>query len=322
MHCNFQVPLPGLKVRTDNLVNGAEDIFSKHFICNYEISYPGNLPFVPFPFNTILTNSNLLKQNKTIKILTIGHTVRLNSASLKEICDALKVNNTIQDLQFDAKLICGGENLYLEIGNVLKINKKIKQLDIFTYKNNEGFQFFADVLKRTETLKSFKFSDPKMTLDVLQDLLNSVKINKSITEFFLTSCGIKSKTCHFVTTALAFDNKIKTLDLCGNPIGDEGVGSICNIFRTNNTISEICLGWCKITAKGVAHIADMLKVNSTLKYIYLTGNKFGDEGAFLILTALKSNDTVQTMDLDLCRVSENILEEIEQTLVTSQQIEK
>ena len=231
MHCNFQVPLPGLKVRTDNLVNGAEDIFSKNFICNYEISYPGNLSFVPFPFKTILTNSNLLRQNKTIKILTIGHTVRLNSAGVKEICDALKVNNTIQDLQCNANLSCGG-NFYLEMGNVLNINKTIKQLDIFTYKNDEGFQFFADVLKTTETLKSFKFSDPKMTLDVLQELLNSVKINKSITEFCLTSCGITSETCQFVTTALAFDNKI-------HPILKSRILSVKVLANNYDSIDEL-----------------------------------------------------------------------------------
>lgn len=72
---------------------------------------------------------------------------------------------------------------------------------------------------------------------------------------------------------------LKALILSGNPIGNNGLHTICQALKQNRTLVLLACGECRFTAKGKsassAVLSDCLRSNSTLHRLYLYGNGTG-----------------------------------------------
>ena len=82
--------------------------------------------------------------------------------------------------------------------------------------------------------------------------------------------------------ALSHPNcSLKTLELAGNPIGDEGAAALAQSITKNRTITKLNLFECGITATGGAELASSLMVNSTIEELVVGGNSLGDAVSIL-----------------------------------------
>ena len=77
--------------------------------------------------------------------------------------------------------------------------------------------------------------------------------------------------------ALSHPNcSLKTLDLSGNPIGDEGAAALAQSVTKNKTITKLKLFSCGITATGGVELALSLLVNSTIEELDIGDNSLGE----------------------------------------------
>ena len=77
--------------------------------------------------------------------------------------------------------------------------------------------------------------------------------------------------------ALSHPNcSLKTLDLSGSPIGDDGAAALAQSVTKNKTITELKLFSCGITATGGVELALSLLVNSTIEELDIGDNSLGE----------------------------------------------
>ncbi|KAK1393627.1 hypothetical protein POM88_012683 [Heracleum sosnowskyi] len=82
---------------------------------------------------------------------------------------------------------------------------------------------------------------------------------------------------------------LKTLDLFGNPIGDEGAkgfSGLANALLESKTINAMYLNGNYGGALGAAALAKGLEGNKSLKELYVNGNSVGDEGVRALVSGL------------------------------------
>ena len=65
---------------------------------------------------------------------------------------------------------------------------------------------------------------------------------------------------------------VRGLDLCENPIGDNGLRMIFDSLKHNNTLDFLDVARCQLTDTGVASLADALNINGTLKTLHIEDN--------------------------------------------------
>ena len=97
--------------------------------------------------------------------------------------------------------------------------------------------------------------------------------------------------------ALSHPNcSLKTLDLSGNPIGDEGAAALAQSITKNKTITSLKLVRCGITATGGAELASSVTVNSTIEWLDISGNSLG-EAVPTFAELVRQSRKLKTLDL-------------------------
>ena len=88
---------------------------------------------------------------------------------------------------------------------------------------------------------------------------------------------------------------LKRLYLSGNErIGDDGMD---HLHLIPESVTELIVPICGITAKGIKTLCDFLGTRQTIEKLYLCGNDFGDEGALHIANMLRVNDSLRFISL-------------------------
>ena len=98
---------------------------------------------------------------------------------------------------------------------------------------------------------------------------------------------------------------LKTLDLSGKKIDDEGAAAIAGALRGNAVLTHLDLGNNGIRHQGAAAIAEALRGNGVLTNLDLGWNEIGDEGVEALAFALRVNGVLKTLNLSqnqLCGV--------------------
>ncbi|MBA0660300.1 hypothetical protein Goklo_012337, partial [Gossypium klotzschianum] len=91
---------------------------------------------------------------------------------------------------------------------------------------------------------------------------------------------------------------LKTLDLSGNPIGDEGIKCLCDILVNNTGIQKLQLNSVDLGDEGAKAIAELLKKNSTLRALELNNNMIDYSGFTSLAGALLENKTIRNFHLN------------------------
>ena len=84
---------------------------------------------------------------------------------------------------------------------------------------------------------------------------------------------------------------LKSANLGGNGIGDEGTAALSDALKTNSTLETLELWTNKIGAAGAQSLADMLQVNRALNSVDLRYNSIPDEGKQQLRDAVKGKNT-------------------------------
>jgi Ran GTPase-activating protein (RanGAP) involved in mRNA processing and transport len=90
---------------------------------------------------------------------------------------------------------------------------------------------------------------------------------------------------------------LTSLELYGNPLGDEGVSILCEALEANVPLRFLGLQAVGLADTGACALAGALAANIHLVELVLRGNEIGDEGAYFLSEGLKLNRTLVDLDL-------------------------
>nr|XP_033770545.1 NLR family CARD domain-containing protein 3-like isoform X1 [Geotrypetes seraphini]XP_033770546.1 NLR family CARD domain-containing protein 3-like isoform X1 [Geotrypetes seraphini]XP_033770547.1 NLR family CARD domain-containing protein 3-like isoform X1 [Geotrypetes seraphini] len=128
-------------------------------------------------------------------------------------------------------------------------NRKLKTLNLgYTNMGIQGLRRLQPLLHRCETL-----------------YLRYNSLNKEAA--IMESDVLRSPDC-----------QVKSLLMCGNCIGSEGVRSLWEALQFNSTLEELYMDITGITDRGLDNMLPCLLKNSTLRIMTIVGNKFSKAG--------------------------------------------
>ena len=91
----------------------------------------------------------------------------------------------------------------------------------------------------------------------------------------LTFCDIGPEEAQHLAQALCVNTSVKTLDLCCNPLGNEGAKALAEMLggngaessgTVNTTLEHVDLRWCNIGSVGKRHLAQVKTLVKTLQF--------------------------------------------------------
>ena len=180
-------------------------------------------------------------------------------------------------------------DFYLRVANIVIRECKTCSEDLYTKvvrTFGERLQW-VDVVVRSS---SFPWNS-EFTETFLQALaFNSTVLSLNLMEWEFTNV---------LTRALKVNTSLSSLDLKGNPIGNEGANSLAQALRVNTSLSSLDLSRNFIGNKEANSLAQALRVNTSLSSLKLSGNSIGNEGANSLAQALTVNTSLSSLDLSM-----------------------
>lgn len=101
--------------------------------------------------------------------------------------------------------------------------------------------------------------------------------------------------------ARARKSTVKTIELFGNKIGDDGVEAFSKVIANENSVvEELYLGACGMTCAGARVLAKALVESKTVRKLCIDGNRLKTEGIRELANAVGSNSFITRLNADLC----------------------
>ena len=98
----------------------------------------------------------------------------------------------------------------------------------------------------------------------------AIKHNTTLSELRLWRCGLEDEAICELCGGLKWC-RLKTLDLGGNPFGEQRAKSLADVIKDNPTLEKLAMYGCdKISDGGVEYLMDTMRSNTTLKMLALS----------------------------------------------------
>ncbi|XP_065897457.1 uncharacterized protein [Dysidea avara] len=204
-------------------------------------------------------------------------------------------------------------NHFSEIGvdaiiESLKQNVSLQELNMSHNKIAvEGCNKIAELILVNKTLQHLDISYCGIPEDGAINISKSYTASSKILQTLVISWGDDRI---IINTACLFSN----CDLSRKAIGNSGTQIVINLLCKLN-IKELDLSYNNITDDGVLTVCDFLKENNTLKELNMSHNKISIEGAKKIAEVIQSNTTLQKLDISYCDIPDDGVVAISRSLM-------
>ncbi|CAM9200069.1 unnamed protein product, partial [Ectocarpus fasciculatus] len=219
---------------------------------------------------------------------------RLTVKGITPICEALAVDRRVEQLWLKRNpLLPDGAS---KIANMLRFNSHLIVLDLV----NTG-------IRDSGAIAIFEALGAPASPDRTHGIHLSGRINASLKHLYLDGNGLSIEAakviCQYLSTGV---NKLTTLSLGCNRLGDEGAKYVCAGMCQDTCVKRLILSSAGIGKMGATYIADMLRINSVLLHLDLSmlkttkalgelPNRIGVEGACSLARALEGNITLRSL---------------------------
>lgn len=258
---------------------------------------------------------------------------------------ALKVNTSLTLLKcYDNNI---GPDGGIGLAKALTQNRTLTSLDLGSNGiRAAGAGAFANALQsNNSSLASLNLWGNQIGDEGTVELASSLRYNSALTELNLGYNNFYLEGTEAIAEALKDNKALMRLDLPNNHLTD-GIISIADMLKSNNTLTYLGLGANNINSNGAIALAnaltenrvltkialggnhnicgaaaqrfaEMLKVNTSLTSINFWGTQIGDEGAMKFAEALTVNTSLTSLDLGSCKIGIIGMEAIANALTTN-----
>lgn len=244
-----------------------------------------------------------LKVNDTLQELTLACAL-LDQGGL-EIAEGIKVNSVLRKLKLT---VYNGGKAFAE---ALKVNKGLRELSYHSFE--DGGKAFAEALKVNQFLERLDLGHNKISIDGIKVFGEALTANSTLRVLSMYYTGLLDDGGKAIGEALKGNRGLKSLDLGSNEIGDEGGRAIALALQGNRVLKKLRLGRNLIGDEGGKAFSEMLKVNDILKALDLSGNRLTNKAGMGFAAAFKVNRSLADLELDLSgnKMSEDSLKGIQ-----------
>jgi len=177
-----------------------------------------------------------LKNNKTVKFIEIKNTT-ISDTGIKYLTDSIKYNTSIQELTISDNIISNIAMKYLS--DALKHNKSITDFN-FIKNNNQYINNFSVVtISKDQKFKNnlMEKKSYKSTIKGFRYLFEMLKINTTITTFYIDFNNINTTNAKYLNDMLNINTTIKHLKvILPNQINCNFYKYIIKGLENNNTV--------------------------------------------------------------------------------------
>jgi NLR family CARD domain-containing protein 3 len=248
----------------------------------------------------------------------------LGEEGTKAICEALKQNKTLKELDLSGRDNIGGEAGAEHVADMLGVNDGLTRVDV-NQNNMAGggaVQLAAAVLGNFKIEIFNKIPIKEMRANSLTELdLNGkdvgveggmviaglIPVMGGLTKLSLAQNMLREEGTKAICEALEQNTSLKELDICGssydsNIRGSAGARHVAKMVGVNGGLTSINLSGNHLTnhgtdMTGIKELAAALGVNGGLTKISLAKNMLGEEGTKAICEALEQNKTLKELDI-------------------------
>ena len=211
----------------------------------------------------------------------------------RALTDMLHTNTTLKSLKLDGRYAisnCWISNegaVYLVQG--LAQNRGLETLSIAWCGISTAVVELAEALKTNKCLLSLDISYNKDVGERFVHIVRSLQVNSTLRD-------LRARECDIAHTAIVdiVRSSLESLDLSGNPIGDEGAEHIAQLVTNSCSLYQLNLEGCGIGDRGVECLASSLEGNTSLEILCIPWNRFTDTGLLALGRSLKRNKALKT----------------------------
>lgn len=191
----------------------------------------------------------------------------------------------VHDWMCEGNFLCG-------LFECLKYNTTIVELYFYFVKftNNEFLQL-TNMLKTCSFLK-LVFSRNDLNDNHVEQIIKSLKTNRSLKELHLTNNNITSKGALYIADFLKLSS-LSTISLIYNKIGNEGIKLLSESISENDNLKKFLISGNDFNFLGVKDLVSNLSKNNVLECLNIGNNYLGDIGAQYIVELLRVNQSIK-----------------------------
>ena len=119
--------------------------------------------------------------------------------------------------------------------------------------------------------------------------------------------AIRKEGTYHLAQLLKNTGVVHKLELTDNPIGKDGLKSLCDALSTNTTLEELKLKNCSLTLNG-ENLCRLLSTNKSLTCLDLSYNRVTD--CSHIAAGLSNNQTMSTLNMNNCDLTDQSIQEL------------
>ncbi|XP_044869680.1 NACHT, LRR and PYD domains-containing protein 12-like isoform X1 [Mauremys mutica] len=302
-----------------------------YFYCLYEIQETEFVQSAMNHFTELkLTRHTFTKMDQIVLQFCIKNCCKLESVYL-DTCKFL-TEDLNEDSPVQCEWLCGAEHqhelhhspIYLLCQALRDPNCKLKKLHLSYCGLTETVcGDLADVLSTSQSLTELKLPDNYYLGDAGVRLLCAGLKHPhcKLQKLDLESCRITDAGCGDLADVLSTSQSLTELNLSDNYLGDAGVRLMCQgLKHPTCTLQRLDLQVCFFTDTGCGDLATVLRTNQSLTELDLGYNKLGDAGVKLLCEGLKQNCKLQSLKLYYCGLTTACCEDLSSVLSNSQNL--
>lgn len=241
--------------------------------------------------------AELLKINKTIKILNFLDGSSIEDKGLIVLTDIIENNTTL------TSLILQGNQIENEgctrLCNALKKNTSITHLDLsYNTLEYDAWKSIGDMLKINSTLKILELNECGFkSEDGCVALVEALKINSTLTELNILRNGFNRNSTNSLVELVQTNKSITSLSMASDLFEDPQIArQLKEALITNTTIRNLNMSLCPLIYEGTFAISEVLQKNQTITALDLSNNAIGS-WLTLITKALENNTTLTHLNI-------------------------
>ena len=173
----------------------------------------------------------------------------------------------------------------------------VRRLDIWhTSLDSKCVSILSEILKTNKTIKRLVLFSSSLTGGIKQ-VSDSLFNNKTLEELVLFNvAGITDEDMPHLSTLILSNKTLKELRLYNCNITDNGVRYVCEALTKNQTLTTLDVSNnCQITSVSTSTIADLIQTTTSLTRVYLHNTSLNNDDIKTICTALSKNTAIWTL---------------------------
>ena len=175
----------------------------------------------------------------------------------------------------------------------------MKRLDIVDISlDSKCVSILSEILKTNKTIKKLQLYSSSLTGGIKQ-VSDSLFNNKTLEELWLSYVtNITDEDITHLSTMLSSNTTLKELELSDCNITDNGVRYICEGLTRNQTLTELNISRNpQITSVSTSTIADLIQTTTSLTRLDLYNTSLNNDDIKTICTSLNKNTTIRKLHL-------------------------